>query len=101
MTDEMAVAGAGPASDTSGEARKPARPDPIVLREFPGFGRCRVRLVKSSTGPRASIVLDVREYAKSDSFEGFTRRGIRIASLEDARRLREALEAIEGEQLLK
>jgi hypothetical protein len=73
----------------------------VVVREFPALGKYRVRLVKSSAGPRASTVLDVREFAKSETFEGFTRRGIRISTLAEARALRDVLRAIEEEALLK
>jgi len=45
--------------------------------------------------------LDTREFARGSSFEGYTRRGIRITSLVDVRTLREALEAIERESLLR
>ncbi len=72
---------------------------PVILKEFPVVGPCRVRLLKSS--PRSAAVLDIREFAKGPSFEGFTRRGIRITSLAEARLLREALEAVEKDGLLK
>ena len=76
------------------------RPDPVVVREFPQIGKYRLRVVRSSAGPRASAVLDVREYATGASFEGFTRRGIRISTLAEARQLRDALNAtIEGDLL--
>jgi len=80
-----------------------ARPDPIVIREFPALsdGRYRIRVVRSSANSRASVILDLREFARGVSFEGYTRRGIRIASLADVRRLREALEVIERESLLR
>ncbi len=99
MADEMV---AGPAETGSGAPAGPGapkqRPEPVVLREFPGFGRCRVRLVKS--GPRARAVLDVREFAKGPTFEGFTRRGIRVLTKEDATKLRDALSSILEEGLL-
>lgn len=88
-------------AETAEAASKGSRPEPIVVREFPGMGKYRVRIVRSSAGPRASVVLDVREYAKSESFEGFTRRGIRIGSLEEARGLLATLRAVEQEGLLK
>jgi hypothetical protein len=100
MADETTTGAAGAARVAAEGDGRATRPDPILLREFPGFGRCRVRLVRSSGSPRARTVLDVREYAKSETFEGFTRRGIRIASLAEARALREALAAIEDEKLL-
>ncbi len=79
------------------------RPDPIVVREFAQVGKHRVRVVRSSISPRASVILDVREYVggPDTSFEGFTRHGIRLTSLAEVRILREALDAIESEKLLK
>jgi hypothetical protein len=47
-----------------------------VLREFPPLGKYRVRLL---SGERAKQrVLDIREYVSGETFEGFTRRGIRL-----------------------
>ncbi len=100
MADKIEAAAPAAEGAARGSARG-ARTDPIVVREFPQLGKYRVRVVRSSAGPRASVVLDVREYAKSESFEGFTRRGIRIGSLAEARQLLEALKAVEQEQLLK
>lgn len=60
-----------------------------VLRELPRIGTYRVRLIQDARGPR----LDVREYVEEDSFEGFTRRGIRL-SLEQARELSASLAQI-------
>ncbi len=79
-----------------------ARPGPVVLREFPPLsgGRLRVRVVRSSAKARASVILDIREFVRGN-FEGFTRRGIRITSLADARALRAALQAVEEDRLLR
>lgn len=47
-----------------------------VLREFPPLGKYRVRVVMN---PRTKVkTLDIREYVQGETFEGFTRRGIRI-----------------------
>ena len=46
----------------------------LVIREFPKMGEYRIRLLQSSSGPK----LDIREFVSADTFEGFTRRGIRI-----------------------
>ncbi len=100
MADETAMSETAPSTGASDGERK-ARPDPVIVREFPTLGKYRIRVVKSSAGPRASTVLDVREYAKGPSFEGFTRRGIRLATLAEVRALRDTLEAIEREVLLK
>jgi len=77
------------------------RTEPIVIREFPQIGKYRVRVVRSSAGPKATIVLDIREYAKSETFEGFTRRGIRIASPAEAQNLLDIMRAVTDERLLK
>ena len=45
-----------------------------VIREFTPIGRYRVRLLKL----KETSVLDIREYVSAESFEGFTRRGIRL-----------------------
>ena len=100
MADETVMSEPVPGTGATGGERK-ARPDPVIVREFPAIGKYRVRLVKSSAGPKASTVLDVREYAKGPSFEGFTRRGIRLATAAEAQALREALEVIERDALLK
>lgn len=47
-----------------------------VLREFPPIGKYRIRLVRS--GKTKTTTLDIREYVSTETFEGFTRRGIRI-----------------------
>lgn len=49
-----------------------------VIREFPPLGKYRIRLVKNPRRPNEKPVLDIREYVSGESFEGFTRRGIRI-----------------------
>jgi len=72
---------------------KPVK-EPIVVHEFPQVGKYRVRVVRSSAGPRAVIVLDIREYAKAEHFEGFTRRGVRISSKAEAESLLESLKTL-------
>lgn len=59
-----------------------------VLREYPAVGKYRIRLLRDRT---RKLVLDVREYVSGDSFEGFTRRGVRLGALEDLRALLEQL----------
>src|SRR5437867_3632777 len=100
MAEKVEAAGVA-AGESAGPAKGGTRADPIVIREFPQMGKYRVRVIRSSAGPRASVALDIREYAKSESFEGFTRRGIRIGNLAEARQLTDALRAIEEEGLLK
>jgi len=47
-----------------------------VLREFPPIGKYRVRHLRhTKTGAET---LDIREYVSAETFEGFTRRGIRM-----------------------
>ena len=60
-----------------------------VLREFPPVGKYRVRLL---SGERAKErTLDVREYVSSETFEGFTRRGIRLSERAQVESLRDVL----------
>lgn len=59
-----------------------------VLREFAPVGKYRVREIEPDEG--APVVLDVREYIKTETFEGFTRRGIRL-DREEVRTLSAAL----------
>ena len=56
--------------------RKAVKED--VVREFPPLGKYRVRLVSNPRAPGEKPVLDIREYVAAESFEGFTRRGIRL-----------------------
>lgn len=61
-----------------------------VLREFPPVGgKYRVRLL---SGERANQkVLDIREYVCGETFEGFTRRGIRLSDRAQVELLRDVL----------
>lgn len=61
----------------------------LVIRELAPIGGYRVRVVRSSSGPK----LDIREYVQADTFEGFTKRGVRL-TMDQAEELRAALEAI-------
>ena len=72
----------------------------LTLRDFPSFGKIRVRLMHSQKPSRKSTWLDLREYENGPNYQGFTRRGVKLTSLEDVRLLREALETIEREKLL-
>ena len=78
-------------AETAGPARKRKPMDQVVVREFPQIGRYRVRLVRESR-EGAPLHFDVREYAVGASFEGFTRKGIRLAGPDDLARLREAID---------
>lgn len=68
-------------------------PEPEVVHEFASIGKYRLRVVKSAA---KQTLFDVREYVKGsfESFEGFTRRGIRIASKAEAEALRDVLNQI-------
>ena len=75
---------------------------PIVLREFPDVGKYKVRLMTASRGGgRAKTWLDVREYASGPNYQGFTRRGIRITTLDELRKLLQTLEKIQTEELFE
>lgn len=56
-----------------------------VLKEFPPVGNYRVRIVRDSRDSHERI--DIREYVSSDTFEGFTHRGIMLGEREEIRLL--------------
>jgi hypothetical protein len=61
-----------------------------VLREFPPVGgKYRVRLLFDERASQK--VLDIREYVSSETFEGFTRRGIRLGDRAQVELLRDVL----------
>lgn len=37
-----------------------------------------IRLVRASSNPKASPILDIREYVHTETFTGWTRRGLRL-----------------------
>lgn len=59
-----------------------------VLREFPAIARYRVRIVRRGN---ALAAVDVREHIASDSFTGFTRKGIVLSSRSEVERLHAVL----------
>jgi hypothetical protein len=65
-----------------------------VLREFPPLGKYRIRLVRNPRRAGESPVLDIREYISSETFEGFTRRGIRLGDRAQMDLLRDVLREI-------
>lgn len=71
----------------------------IVLRDFPDLGKLRVRLMMTQSASRTATWLDIREYESGPNYMGFTRRGVKLASLDQVRLLREALQTIEREKL--
>lgn len=62
-----------------------------VLKEFPPLGKYRVRLVRNPKRPADVPVLDIREFISGESFEGFTRRGIRLMERAQLELLRDVL----------
>ena len=61
-----------------------------VVREFPPIARYRIRLL-AAEGAKGRT-LDIREYiVNHDSFEGFTRRGIRLSDRAQVELLRDVL----------
>lgn len=62
-----------------------------VVREFSPLGKYRVRLVRNPRKPNDAPVLDIREYVSAETFEGFTRRGIRIGDRAQMDLLRDTL----------
>ena len=75
-----------------------ATPKPLpseeVLREFPPLGKYRIRLLRSPRRPDEPPTLDIREYVSSDTFEGYTRRGIKITSRAEMDLLRDILQEV-------
>ena len=65
-----------------------------ILREFPPVGKYRIRLLQNPKRPAEAPSLDIREYIASDTFEGFTRRGIRINDRAQLDLLRDILKEV-------
>lgn len=67
-----------------------------VLCEFAPVGKYRVRLVQNPRKRDRHPILDIREYVSSQTFEGFTKRGIRLEDRAQMDLLRDVLkEALE------
>ena len=64
-----------------------------VLREFTPLGKYRVRILHNPRNPKEKA-LDIREYVSADTFEGFTRRGIRLVERVHLDVLRDILKEI-------
>ena len=88
---EATIPAKGPAAEANGAARPPRTE--IVLREFADIGKYKVRLIQKST-PDKRLLLDIREYANSPTFQGFTRRGVRFMVDEDLPKLLAILEQV-------
>ena len=76
-----------PASEGRSSGHRPQE----VLREFPPIGKYRIRLLRDPSRPDAHPALDIREYIASESFEGFTRRGIHLGERAEIDLLRDIL----------
>lgn len=76
------------------EKRKGAMSATEVLREFPPIGKYRIRLLANPKKPEVEPVLDIREYATAETFEGFTRRGIQLANRAQVDLLRDILKEV-------
>jgi len=88
---EATIPAKGPAG-TNGAAPRQA-PTPIVVRDPPHIGKDKVRLVpKSARDPR--LILDIREYANGPTYQGFTRRGVRLMVQDELPKLREAIDQV-------
>jgi len=72
--------------------QKPLREE--VLHEYPPVGKYRVRLVHNPRRSGQPPVLDIREYVNSETFEGFTRRGIRLTDRAQIDLLRDVLKEV-------
>jgi hypothetical protein len=69
-----------------------------VIREFPPLGKYRIRLL--SQPKTKTRILDIREFISSESFEGFTRRGIRLGDRAQVDLLRDVLSEVLRDLLL-
>ena len=67
-----------------------------VLKEFVPIGKYRIRLLEN---PKTKAqALDIREYVSSETFEGFTRRGIRLTARADVDLLAEICKEVAERQ---
>lgn len=80
------------AAGTNGAAPRLAPPQ-IVVRDLPDIGKYKVRLLQKSKRD-ARLILDIREYANGPTYQGFTRRGVRIMVQDELPKLREAIDQI-------
>ena len=62
-----------------------------ILREFQPIGRYRVRWLRDSNHPDREPMLDIREFVSSDSWEGYTRRGVTLHTRAEVDLLRDIL----------
>lgn len=63
-----------------------------VIREMPPVSRYRIRVLEDNKSRKR--VVDIREWILGDSFEGYTRRGIRLTDRAQVDLLRDALREI-------
>lgn len=62
-----------------------------VIHEYPSIGKYRVQILEKKKEGTTITSIDIREYVSAEKFEGFTRRGIRLTSLDGINQLRDAL----------
>jgi hypothetical protein len=62
------------------EKKKPSKAhEEQVLQEWSPLGKYRIRLLANRKDPEGEPALDIREFIQAETFEGFTRRGIRLS----------------------
>ena len=88
---EATIPAKASAAEGNGSARPPRTE--IVVREFADIGKYKVRLIQKSARDKR-LLLDIREYANSPTFQGFTRRGVRLMADEDLPKLRAILDQV-------
>ena len=66
------------------------KPEP-VLKELGDINKYKLRKLKSKDGP----IYDLREHVESDTYTGFTKKGVRLTT-EDVQRLWQAVARDEG-----
>lgn len=76
------------------EKKTQAPPREQVLREYSPIGKYRVRLMQNPRKKSGAPVLDIREYVDSATFQGFTKRGIRLADRGEIDLLRDVLKDV-------
>ena len=74
-----------------GKKTGPKRNPEEEIHEYPVIGKYRVRVLKKETSRTKQTMLDIREYVSADTFEGFTRRGVRLTAADEVHKLYEVL----------
>jgi len=66
------------------------KPEP-VLKDYGDIGRYKFRKIKTPQGP----IWDLREFVESDTYTGFTKKGVRL-TLENIQRIWDLVADAEG-----